>query len=110
METISIIAAIAAILTVGINIALLVTFLKMASNVKKIKNFLMDTDLVNLAKREIELANFDKAKEYLERAMVRRKKNASGSMYSNKGIAEMDQINSLLARIKNETEQQTNDK
>lgn len=99
METIVFIAL---IITVVINIILLITFLVIASNIKKIKKHLTDPDLINLAKVEIELKNYGKAIEYLKRAKAKIKISSPGSTTY---YTQIHEINALLKSIKDYEDQ-----
>lgn len=99
METIIFIAL---IITVVINIILLITFLAMASNVKKIKKHLINPDLISLAKVEIELKNYRKAIEYLKRAKAKIKISSPGSTTY---YTQIHEINALLKSIENYEDQ-----
>lgn len=90
------------IITVVINIILLITFLVMASNVKKIKKYLINPDLIGLAKVEIELKNYRKAIEYLKRAKAKIK---IGSFGTTTYYAQIHEINALLKSIEDYEDQ-----
>lgn len=99
METLVFIAL---IITVVINIILLITFLVIASNIKKIKKHLTDPDLINLAKVEIELKNYGKAIEYLKRAKAKIKISSPGSTTY---YTQIHEINALLKSIEDYEDQ-----